>query len=131
LCIAPFLDNFWGIDEQKIGQRVDESVLQRLAAAVLEARGDLSQRKFANLLGVSQSTIQSWENGRNTPNLENLERLARIRSQLPEDLVGYLYGRDKNKGQMDLQDIRARIAVMSCPDIGELSRAIADRLSGL
>lgn len=109
---------------------MDESVLQRLAAAVLEARGELSQRKFADLLRVSQSTIQSWENGRNTPNLENLEKLARIRSQLPEDFVGYLYGRNANKGQMDLQAIKARIAVMSCPDIGEISRAIADRLSG-
>lgn len=106
---------------------MDEQVLRRLAAAVLDARGDRSQREFATLLGVAQSTIQSWENAKNTPSLENLEKLAKIRNQLPEDFVAYLYGRSAHS--LATEQIKAKIAVMGCAGLADLTRAIADRLT--
>lgn len=103
-------------------------MLERLAVAILEARGDSSQREFAEVLGVAQTAVHGWENRKNYPNLRNLEKIARVRNQLPEEFVAYLYGRDR---QSPLEAMKQQIAVMSCPEIGEISRAIADRLAGI
>jgi transcriptional regulator with XRE-family HTH domain len=104
---------------------VDEEVLQRLSTAVLEARGYKSQREFAQQLGVAQSTVQSWENRRNVPNLENLEKLAEIRGELPEEFVAFLYGRILAESPID-----RRIRGMSRRDVARLTRAIAEWIEG-
>lgn len=41
----------------------------------LRKRLDLSQEKFAALLGVSRITIVNWENGNNKPSYLALEKL--------------------------------------------------------
>jgi transcriptional regulator with XRE-family HTH domain len=92
---------------------VDEGFLGRLAIAVLEARGKMSQREFAEVLKVSQSTVQQWENGKNVPSLENLEKIARIKGMLVEDFVAYLYGRNRGLTSKDILD---RIEVMPSRD---------------
>lgn len=104
---------------------MDEKVLQRLATATQEARGNLSQREFAQLLDVSQSTVQSWENGKNLPNLENLEKLARMRGMLVEDFVAFLYDRTRGLTSKDILD---RIEVMPSKDFAQVLRVMADRL---
>lgn len=88
---------------------MDEGFLGRLAIAVQEARGKMSQREFAEVLGVSQSTVQQWENGKNVPSVENLEKIARIKGMLVEDFVAYLYGRNRGVSSKDILD---RIEVM-------------------
>ncbi|HEY9631010.1 MAG TPA: helix-turn-helix transcriptional regulator [Coleofasciculaceae cyanobacterium] len=103
---------------------MDEVVLKRLSEAVLLARGDRSQREFSRALGVAQSTIQAWENGRNTPSLENLEKLARIRGDLPESFLAYLYGRSVGEAL----PIEQQIEVMSCQQISKVMKQVADRL---
>lgn len=92
---------------------MDEGFLGRLAIAVLEARGKMSQREFAEVLKVSQSTVQQWENGKNVPSLENLEKIARIKGMLVEDFVAYLYGRNRGLTSKDILD---RIEVMPSRD---------------
>ena len=87
-------------------------------------RGDQSQREFARRLGVAQSTVQAWENGRNTPSLENLEKLATMRGQLPEEFTAFLYGR---LGSASLP-VKEQIPLMSCQQISELMILIAGRL---
>lgn len=73
---------------------LDEVAKDKLARAIVYARGDLSQAEFAKKLGVSQSTVQSWETKKNTPTLENLEKIAEVTGQFPEELIAHLYGRD-------------------------------------
>jgi len=73
---------------------LDESVLERLTEIVREVRGDRSQRDLADLFAVSQSTIHGWETGKSLPDLRNLEKIARLRGQLTEQLVADLYGRN-------------------------------------
>ncbi|PSB29960.1 hypothetical protein C7B82_10255 [Stenomitos frigidus ULC18] len=99
---------------------MDEGVLQRLATAVYAARGGRSQRVFAKVVGVSQSTVQAWENGKNIPNLENLEKLAEIRGELPEEFVAYLYGRVLTESPLE-----QRVKGMARREIARLTRAIA------
>lgn len=104
---------------------VDEVALQRLAKSVLEARGERSQREFAQLIGVAQSTVQSWENARNTPSLENLEKIASMRGQLPEEFVAFLYGRSMGQS-LPLEE---QISRMSSKQVSNLMNAIAARLA--
>jgi DNA-binding XRE family transcriptional regulator len=104
---------------------VDEGFLGRLAIAVQEARGKMSQREFAEVLGVSQSTVQQWENGKNVPSLENLEKIARIKGMLVEDFVAYLYGRSRGVTSKDILD---RIEVMPSRDFAQVMRVMADRM---
>jgi transcriptional regulator with XRE-family HTH domain len=116
-----------GREDQGLGLvcGMDDGFLRRLAVAVLEARADFSQREFAEMLKVSQSTVQQWENGRNVPSLENLEKIARIKGMLVEDFVAYLYGRT---GGITSRDILDRVEVMPSRDFAQVMRVMADRM---
>ena len=105
---------------------VNEGFFAKLAVAVQEARGKLSQREFAEVLGVSQSTVQQWENGKNVPSLENLEKIARIKGMLVEAFVAYLYGRT---GGLTSKDILDRVEVMPSQDFAQVLRVMADRMA--
>ncbi|MEO0348939.1 MAG: helix-turn-helix transcriptional regulator [Cyanobacteria bacterium P01_A01_bin.15] len=105
---------------------VDEGFLKRLGEVVHEIRGDQSQRQFARTMQVSQSTVQQWENGRNVPSLENLEKIARLKGMLVEDFIAYLYGRSHGPTRTD---IMARIGVMKAEDFGQILHIIGDRLA--
>ncbi|HEY9877922.1 MAG TPA: helix-turn-helix transcriptional regulator [Leptolyngbyaceae cyanobacterium] len=102
---------------------MDESVLKRYAEVVKVARGQRSQREFAELLKVSQSTIHNWENAKNSPDLDGLEKIARIRGQLPEELIAELYDR---KAAASLQE---RIDSMSNQELAWLMMLIAQKLA--
>ena len=101
---------------------MDEVVLKRYAEAVKEARGKRSQREFSELLGVSQSTVHNWENAKNAPDLDGLEKIARIRGQLPEELLTEIYGR---KREASLQE---RIEEMDDEEIAWLMMLVAQRM---
>jgi len=116
------------LDEQtgyELVSSMDDGFFKKLAVAVQEARGKLSQREFAEMLGVSQSTVQQWENGKNVPSLENLERIARIKGMLVEDFVAHLYGRT---GGVTSKDILDRVEVMPSRDFAQVMRVMAGRL---
>ncbi len=46
----------------------------------------VTQGRVAVRLGVSNKTIQNWENGSITPRAEHVERIARLMGTNPEDL---------------------------------------------
>jgi transcriptional regulator with XRE-family HTH domain len=72
---------------------VDDDFFEKLAGAVLELRGDRSQRVFAKILDVSQGAIQSWESKQSLPDLGNLQKLATLRGEKVEVFIAYLCGR--------------------------------------
>lgn len=78
--------------EMAIVRLVMESRTQRLAALVIELRGDLSQRQFAKKFGVSFSAIHSWESGTSWPGTQNLTRLAQLKGWSFDELQYYLEG---------------------------------------
>jgi transcriptional regulator with XRE-family HTH domain len=107
-----------------IGQLpVDEAVLRRYAEAVKDARGQRSQREFAELLSVSQSTVHNWEKAKTAPDLEGVEKIARIRGQLPEELLTEIYGR---KAEASLQE---RVEAMSDKELAWLMMIMAQRMA--
>lgn len=110
---------------ETVSLSIDESVLRKLSIAVQEARGERSQREFAKLLNVSQSTVLQWESGRNVPNLENLEKIARLKGMLVEDFVAYLYDRTRGLTSKDILD---RVEVMPSGDFAQILRVMAERL---
>lgn len=73
---------------------MDRQSRDRLAYKVKRLRGDRSQGEFAKILGVSQASIAGWENSKNIPTIENLERLAELANQLPEQFLAEIYGRE-------------------------------------
>jgi transcriptional regulator with XRE-family HTH domain len=108
-----------------LDRTLDKDALRRLSVAVRELRGKLSQRQFAEELQVAQSTVQGWETAKNTPNLDNLEKLAVRRGQLPEEFVAYLYGRSVGSSL----PIDQQIMAMNCRGLARIQRAIADKLA--
>jgi transcriptional regulator with XRE-family HTH domain len=104
---------------------LEDLIKQKLAEAIARARGELSQAAFAKRLGVSQSTVQSWETGKNSPSLENLEKIAEVTGQLPEEFLAYLYGRDVG-ASLSIED---RIRSLSIEELASLLEAVSRRLA--
>lgn len=102
---------------------VEQAALERFAEVVKEARGERSQREFAEMLGISQSTVFNWENAKNSPDIDGIEKIARIRGQLPEELLAAIYDRTT---QASLQE---RINSMSNQELAWLMMLIAQRMS--
>lgn len=48
----------------------------------------LSQADLAKMLGISQSTVGMWENGKNRPRVQVLEKLTEIFGVTTNDLIG-------------------------------------------
>jgi transcriptional regulator with XRE-family HTH domain len=63
----------------------------------LRKRKELSQESLANLLGVSQSAITSYENGKNIPSPDVLKQIAK----LFDVSIDYLLGNSDIKANFD------------------------------
>lgn len=59
----------------------------------------LSQLELANYFGVSQQTVNKWENGKSTPELKVIKNLA----QFFDVSIDYLVGMTDVRNHMDLQ----------------------------
>lgn len=53
-------------------------------------KNNLTQKKLADILGVSQGSYANWENGKREPSFENLIKLA----DLLEVSLDWLFGRE-------------------------------------
>ena len=72
---------------------------QRLAKLIKQLRGDASQRRFSEQLGVSKSSVNFWESGLSFPDTENLEKLAIYKGWTLAQLQDYL-----TKGELPSDD---------------------------
>jgi len=107
-----------------IGVPVDKAVYEKFATIVKEIRVEqnLTQRQLASLLDASQGAIVSWERGETLPSPNNLEAIARIRGQLPEEFLAELYGRKSG------ESLQERITNMSREELSFTMMMIAKRL---
>jgi putative transcriptional regulator len=73
------------VREMKAGQATRETRVALSRVAEVRANAGLSQKRFAELLGVSPRTLQQWEQGRREP-AGAAKTLLRVAEQHPEVL---------------------------------------------
>lgn len=107
---------------------LDEEGKKRLGELVRQLRQNLTQKEFAEKLGISQSGLSMWEAGKVTPDLESLEKLAEVWGKTPEELVAFLYGRKLINGSL-----HKAVEAMSINELVELqlviSRQVANKVN--
>jgi transcriptional regulator with XRE-family HTH domain len=114
--------------QNSIALALDEIAKLRLSEAIKTLKGDRSQKAFAKVLNVGQATVQMWEScSGGTPTLDNLEKIAKMRGELPEQFVAYLFGRSINTGQ-SMEEV---IDSMTGKELVGTLQQLADKLQKL
>ncbi|MEK0188113.1 helix-turn-helix domain-containing protein [Microcoleus anatoxicus] len=101
---------------------------EKLIEVVKLARGDLSQRAFGKLLGVSSTAVQLWEKGQSIPDRENLTQIAIRAGFTLEELICHLDGKPMRE-PMDTNDMLKNIQCMPLSDLAVIVRAGMERLA--
>ena len=87
---------------------------------------DMSQKKFAEELGVSEATVSRYLRGERKPSVNVVWRIARILHTTPDYLLATDSGDSLQAVERDMQDIKSLIARnaknMSLDDKMELIR---------
>lgn len=58
---------------------------------LIEFRGERSQQEMADKAGISQQAWDSWENGKTSPNLKNVKKIADNLGVEPEYFFSLFY----------------------------------------
>jgi transcriptional regulator with XRE-family HTH domain len=107
---------------------MDAKNRDRLAHKIKLIRGKLKQSELAVILGVAPASISGWENGKNIPTIENLEKLAELANQLPEEFLAEVYGRKITTEECPT--IAFAITAMGNKEISDALVLIAQKISG-
>jgi glucokinase len=92
------------IEANPVARAADEDVLirKRLLAALIRARGRLSQSTVAEAMGTTQSAVSDIEHGRVDPRLSTLQRYARaVEKRIVTNLVSTDSGEDPAESASD------------------------------
>ena len=74
-------------------QHDEERTPLQIRIKALRENMDLTQSQYAEVLGVSRSTVKGWETGANKPEADMLEKMADLH-HVPID---FIFGRDSLK----------------------------------
>jgi transcriptional regulator with XRE-family HTH domain len=104
---------------------------RRLSELIKSLRGELTQKEFAHILGVTYGAIQGWENQEvNNPSSTNLAKIAHHAGLTVEQLTARLDGRSESeiKNHVNPLYVVTQLKTMSVTDLTHLYRAVSDRL---
>lgn len=73
---------------------MDKETTSRLSELIRTARGDRSQREYAESVGVTQFAVHHWESGESFPGLESLIKIAVSMGMTTDDLVRQILNED-------------------------------------
>jgi transcriptional regulator with XRE-family HTH domain len=110
---------------------MDSNAKRRLSQLVKELRGDLTQKEFAHILGVTYGAIQGWENEEvNNPSSVNIAKIAHHAGMSVEQLMARLEGKADSEIKNDVNPLYvvSQLNQMSVKDLTHLYRAVSDRL---
>jgi transcriptional regulator with XRE-family HTH domain len=110
---------------------MDSSAKRKFAELVKRLRGDLTQKEFADILGVTYGAIQGWENEAvNNPSSANLAKIAHHAGLTIEQLMARLEGKNDSDIKNDVNPLYVvnQLKTMSVKDLTHLYRAVSDRL---
>ena len=108
---------------------VDLEAKKKLIEVVKTARGSMSQRAFAKLLGVSATAVQLWEKGDNIPDIGNLVKIAAKAGYTMEELLNYLDAKPLLPETSDLNEIIKQIKSMPLSEVATIAQAAVARLA--
>lgn len=94
---------------------------ERLVNLVQELRGDLSQRRFAQKLGVSDATVRFWESRLVWPGTENLQKLAAMKGWSLDSLQAYLE-RGETPCSVNLSQLLAQVRNLSSAEAVQVAQ---------
>jgi transcriptional regulator with XRE-family HTH domain len=107
---------------------VDIEAKKKVIEVVKMARGSMSQRAFAKLLGVSATAVQLWEKGDNIPDIGNLAKIAAKAGYTMEEVLNYI-GAKPLQEPSDLNDIIKQIKSMPLSEVATIAQAAVARLA--
>lgn len=109
---------------------MDDQAKQRLAELIKDLRGELTQKEFAKIIGVTYGAIQSWENAEVTPSSSNLVKIADYTGLTLQELMSRLTGNEVGMGKAEVNPLYVvtQLKTMSIEDLTHLYRAVSDRL---
>lgn len=86
---------------------------------------DFTQDELAEKIGASQKTISSWETGRSEPTIKEFVKLCSLFKCTLADLSDT---REKDVGDITIEDIYVKIKSMSLEELKKLDYEIQDRI---
>lgn len=60
--------------------------MPRISLKSARVNANLTQKELAEILGVTQITVNNWENGRSEPTLSQLRKISEL-SGIPMDFI--------------------------------------------
>lgn len=123
---------------RKITYSVEESLqdaIPKMLSNLLYERG-ITQREFANRMGVSAPTVSAWCSGTKTPRLENIDKMCEILDVSRSYLLGtgYIKPTKENaspKYDSQAEEIEAQMQKMTTAPITLQDILLAQSLSKL
>ncbi len=101
---------------------------QRLAALLIELRGNLSLREFAHRIGVSHNDVIRWESGKGEPRLRVLGNIAALRGWTLDELKIYLEGELPTR-ELSVQKIMADLRLLPLEAVAQIAAAAVETLA--
>ena len=91
----------------------------------LRTQNDLTQGELAEMIGVSQKTISSWETGRTEPTMNDVIGICKILDCPMEKLTGT---KARAVGDITLEDILVKMRSLDVSELREVQKAIEETL---
>lgn len=110
---------------------MDSNAKRRFAELIKSLRGELTQKEFAHILGVTYGAIQAWENEEvSNPSSSNLAKIANYAGMTIEQLMATVNGEADTaiNNAVNPLYVVTQLNKMSIQDLTHLYRAVSDRL---
>jgi transcriptional regulator with XRE-family HTH domain len=100
---------------------------ERLIEFLKNTRGKRSQREYAKQLGVSATSVQDWEKGLKTPEIDSLRRIAASGGLELQEFLSYING--KTAEPDPVEEITKKIQTMPLIQVAQIAQATAARFA--
>ncbi|MCJ8279775.1 MAG: helix-turn-helix domain-containing protein [Rivularia sp. ALOHA_DT_140] len=107
---------------------MDTQARQKLIEVIKLARGSMSLRAFGKELGVSATSVLSWEKGEKVPDTANLASIAARTGYTFEELLCHLEGKPLPEAS-ELSVILKHINNMPLSELAIVGKAVLDRFA--
>lgn len=101
---------------------------QRLAALLIELRGNCSLREFAQEIGASHNDIRRWESGRGEPRLRVLGKIAAKKGWTLDELKIYLEG-ELPPHELNVQKVMADVRSLPSDAVAQIAAVAVETLA--